>query len=146
MWNAYDLDQVAEFFLTDGRLTYFSSEFEGVIRGYDSVLEHHRGFGFVPGGEDRGTRLWLGGLTEDAFGDAAVLTAIWYFQRGERVAVENAGEAVGDQPAGGEATSVPGAAPQRGPVTFVCVLDEGRWRFAHMNFGNYPDQGAAGSG
>ncbi len=47
MWNTYDLDQVQRLFLDDQRLTYFSSEKEGIIRGMDAVLEHHRGFGFV---------------------------------------------------------------------------------------------------
>ena len=121
MWNAYDLDPVADLFLTDDRVSYFSSEFEGVIQGFDAVVEHHRGFGFTSGGAERGTRLWVEGLTEEVFGDAAVLTGVWYF---ERPAQEGEGAA---------------SAPQRGPVTFVCVLDEGRWQFAHMNFGNYLD-------
>ena len=121
MWNSYDLDQVGELFLTDDRVTYFSSEFEGVIQGFDAMVEHHRGFGFIPGGEDRGTRLWVEGLTEEVFGGAAVLTGVWYF---ERTALEGEAEA---------------STPQRGPVTFVCVLEESQWRFAHMNFGNYLD-------
>lgn len=115
MWNSYDLDRVRELFLTDDRLTYFSSEYEGVIRGFAAVVEHHRGFGFVPGGEEGETRLWVEELTEDVFGSAAVLSGIWYFERPGS-----------DEP------------PQRGPVTLVCVLEEGRWRFAHMNFGSYP--------
>jgi hypothetical protein len=128
MWNSYDLDQVPELFLTDDRVTYFSSEFEGVIHGFHAVVEHHRGFGFVPGGVARGTRLWVEELTEGVFGGAAVLTAIWYFQREE--------PAVGGGAAEGGTTAAP--PPQRGPVTFVCILDHGRWRFAHMSFGNYP--------
>lgn len=138
MWNAYDLDQVGVLFLTDERVTYFSSEFQGVIQGFDAVLEHHRGFGFVPGGEVRGTRLWVEELTEDVFGNAAVLTGIWYFQRGEPAV------ATGDfEPQGGPGTGREGGGaappPQRGPVSFVCVREGGRWRFAHMNFGNYPE-------
>lgn len=121
MWNSYDLDQVEELFLTDDRVTYFSSEFEGVIQGFDAVVEHHRGFGFTPGGEDRGTRLWVEGITEEVFGGTAVLTGVWYFER-----------TTPDE----QATA---SQPQRGPVTFVCVLDQNRWRFAHMNFGNYLD-------
>jgi len=120
MWNGYDLDQVGELFLTDDRVTYFSSEFEGVIQGFDAVVEHHRGFGFTSGGEEKGTRLWVEGLTEDVFMGTAILTGIWYFER-----TPSAGEDM--------------APPQKGPVTFVCVLDDGRWRFAHMNFGNYLD-------
>lgn len=121
MWNRYDLDRVGELFIADDRLTYFSSEYEGVIRGFQAILDHHRGFGFVPGGEDRGVRLWLEDLEEDRFGEAAVLTAIWYFQRA---------------PEGSQLDSEP---PQRGPVTFVCLETRDGWRFVHMTFGNYPD-------
>lgn len=115
MWNSYDLDEVNELFLDDDRLTYFSSEKEGVIRGMDAVLEHHRGFGFVPGGEAKGTRLWLEGLNTDLLGDVAVATGLWYFQS-----------------EGG-----PPGEPQKGPVTFVSVWDSHRWRFVHMNFSEY---------
>jgi hypothetical protein len=114
IWNSYDLDRVGDLFLIDDRVSYFSSEFEGVIRGFDAIMEHHRGFGFVSGGEDRGSRLWVEGLTQDVLGEAAVLTGIWFFQRAD--------------------ASGP---PQRGPVTFVAVLNERAWRFAHMNFGTY---------
>ncbi|MGW8266418.1 MAG: hypothetical protein ACWGSQ_08625 [Longimicrobiales bacterium] len=146
MWNTYDLDRVADLFLTDDRLTYFSSESEGVIRGFDAVVEHHRGFGFARGGVDRGASLWLEGLTGDTFGDAAILTAVWYFQREETTAVEDSVGVRGDGSRGGEPASVPVVGPQRGPVTFVSVLEQGRWRFAHMNFGNYPDEEEAGPG
>jgi hypothetical protein len=139
MWNGYDLDQVGELFLTDDRLTYFSSEFEGVIRGYDAVVEHHREFGFVPGGEERGTRLWVEALQADRFGGTAILTAIWYFQRGESEATDGSGGIGEGESGSGETAPLPASPPQRGPVTFVCILDEGRWRFAHMNFGNYVD-------
>jgi ketosteroid isomerase-like protein len=121
MWNSYDLNQVGALFLTDERVSYFSSEFEGAIWGFQRVLEHHEGFGFVPGGEEKGTRLWVEELTGTEFGATALLTGIWYFE------------------GGGEEGEGPAAAPQRGPVTFVCVREEGGWRFAHMNFGNYPD-------
>ena len=150
MWNSYDLDRVRNLFLTDERVTYFSSEFEGVIRGFEALVEHHEGFGFVPGGEARGTRLWVEDLTVSDFGDAAVLTGIWYF---ERSGEGPTGVAGGDSGSGSGAGEVfqgdPGASvspPQRGPVTFVCVLEEGRWRFAHMNFGNYLDTGMTEEG
>jgi hypothetical protein len=121
MWNDYDLDRVPELFLADDRVTYFSSEFEGVIQGFPGVLAHHEGFGFVPGGAEKGTRLWVEELTEARFQNSAVLTGIWFFQREESPS---------------ESISV---APQRGPVTFVCVLEGGKWRFAHMNFRDYLD-------
>ena len=115
MWNSYELDRVHTLFLDDARLSYFSSEREGVIRGMTALVEHHEGFGFAPGGAERASRLWLEELHIDQFGDAAVATAIWFFQ---------------------SAAGAPGE-PQRGPVTFVCVRESGEWRFAHMNFSEY---------
>jgi hypothetical protein len=115
MWNSYDLDQVEELFLDDPRLTYFSSEKEGVIRGMEAVLEHHRGFGFLPGGEPRASRLWLDSVAADVIGDAAIFTGVWYFQ------------------SDGESS----AEPQKGPVTMVCVRVGTGWRFVHMNFSEY---------
>ncbi len=115
MWNSYDLDEVTELFLDHPSLTYFSSEKEGVIRGMEAVLEHHGGFGFVPGGNPKGTRLWLEDLNTDLRGELAVATGLWFFQA--------AGDTTGD--------------PQKGPVTFVLVRDSGAWKFMHMNFSEY---------
>lgn len=117
MWNSYDLDQVGLLFLNDDRLTYFSSEREGLIRGMDAVLEHHRGFGFVPGGDEKSSRLWMEEVRIDPMGDAAVVTGIWFFQT--------------DPEAGTEL--------QRGPVTIVCLRTGTGWRFGHMNFSSYPE-------
>jgi hypothetical protein len=123
MWNSYDLDEVRELFLDGPGLTYFSSEREGVIRGMDSLLDHHRGFGFLPGGDERASRLWVEGLEEDIFGDAAVLTGTWFFQ-------SDVGSPEG---------------PQKGPVTFVCVRRADGWKFVHMNFSEYGSTGADSS-
>lgn len=131
MWNSYDLDQVRELFLDDERLTYFSSEREGVIRGMDALLEHHRGFGFLPGGDERDSRLWVEGLRADLLEEVAVLTGIWYFQPSPEGEMEPEAEMEPD------AETEPGTDPQRGPVTFVCVKDGGGWRFTHMNFSEY---------
>jgi hypothetical protein len=129
MWNAYDLDRVRELFLDDARLSYLSSEREGVIHGMEALLEHHRGFGFVPGGKEQPNRLWVEEVGVDLFGAAAVLTGIWFFQRGAPVGSDLSGE--------------PAALPQRGPVTFVCVFQGGRWWFVHMNFSDYPTPGSS---
>jgi len=115
MWNSYDLNEVEELFLEDPRITYLSSEREGVIQGMEELLDHHRGFGFVPGGDARASRLWLDGLRTDLFGDVAVVTGVWYF--------------ASDEASGEE--------PQRGPVTFVTLWSSGRWSFVHMNFSEY---------
>lgn len=112
IWNTYDLNQVDNLFLTNDHLTYFSSEKEGVITGIDAVREHHRGFGFVEGGKDQPNKLWLEDIATSAFGDAVVVTAIWYFQR-------------------------PDGSKQRGPVTIVYVQQGDEYRIAHMNFSNY---------
>jgi len=117
MWNSYDLDQVDRLFLTDQRVTYFSSEFEGVISGIEAVRDHHRRFGFVSGGKASDNRLWLEDVLETALGQVTVVTAVWRFLR-----------------ATGES--------MRGPATFVYVLDQDGCRLAHLNFGNY-GRGAA---
>lgn len=62
-WNTYDLDQVGRLFLTDDRVTYFSSEKQGVIKGYEALVKHHEGFGFVKGGRTRRTSCGLKALT-----------------------------------------------------------------------------------
>ncbi len=115
MWNAYDLDQVRNLFLDDARVTYFSSEREGLIRGIDAVVVHHEDFGFVPGGKDQPNRLWLEDLNQEGFDSTVVVAGIWFFRPDP------------DQP------------PRRGPVTFVCVRNNGGWRFAHLHFANYSD-------
>lgn len=111
-WNTYDLDQVDALFLQDDRVTYFSSEKEGVIIGIEAVRKHHAGFGFVPGGKEQPNRLWLEDLHTVGFDTSAVVTGIWVFQR-------------------------PDGSRQRGPVTIVYVREDGRLRIAHMNFSSY---------
>ena len=117
MWNSYDLAQVDRLFLADERVTYFSSEKEGLIRGFEAVRKHHEGFGFIKGGKVQKNKLWVENLQIDIFGTTAVVAGIWYFERGEAVA---------DKPK-----------VQRGPVTAVLVNLDGEYRIAHMNFGNY---------
>lgn len=114
MWNTYDLDRVDELFVTDARVSYFSSEKEGLVRGIDAVREHHRGFGFVPGGREPEQELWVEDVQVDEFGDTAIVTAIWYF---------------GEKDARSEA--------QRGPMTMVYVRVAGEHRLAHLHFANY---------
>lgn len=117
MWNTYDLGQVEELFLTNDKVTYFSSEKQGLVRGIDAVREHHRGFGFVPGGHAPERELWVEDVEADAFGTSAVVTAVWYFgDRAER------------------------AKAQRGPMTFVYVLDGSEFRLAHLHFANYESE------
>lgn len=112
IWNSYDLTQVDELFLQDERLTYFSSEKEGVIIGIEAIREHHQGFGFVEGGKRQPNKLWLEDVHSESFGTTAVVTAIWYFER-------------------------PDGSVQRGPVTIVYVRQGEAYRIAHMNFSNY---------
>jgi len=114
MWNRFDLDRVDALFVRDARLSYFSSEKPGLIVGMDALRQHHRGFGFVPGGADRGSRLWLEAVQAHTYGSVVVVTATWLFQR-----------------AGA-------AAAQRGPVTLVLLGDGGSCRIAHAHFANDP--------
>ncbi len=113
LWNTYNLDMVDELFLQDNRVTYFSSEKKGLIRGIEAVREHHRGFGFVPGGKKPASELWLENVTADDFGDTAIVTAIWYF--GDRKKTEN----------------------QYGPMTAVYVRSGNEYRIGHLNFSHY---------
>lgn len=122
-WNSYDLDQVDRLFVTDASVTYFSSEKPGLIRGIDAVREHHRSFGFVPGGKRTGARLWLEDVVTDLHGDVALVRATWFFQR----------------------AAGPDAPTQRGPMTAVYVRRTGQWRIAHMHFANDPPK-AGGEG
>jgi hypothetical protein len=114
-WNTYDLDKVDELFLQDDRLTYFSSEIEGAIIGFDAVREHHKGFGFVSGGKEQPNKLWVEDLHFADFNSSVVVTGIWYFQR-------------------------PDGPKQRGPVTIVCIRRGDRFKIAHMNFSEYKDK------
>ena len=114
MWNRYDLDQVDALFLRDARVTYFSSEKAGLIAGIDALRAHHRGFRFVPGGADRGSRLWLEDARAQTYGGAVVVAATWFFQRA------------------GSTT------PQRGPVTLIMVREGATCRIAHAHFANDP--------
>jgi len=115
MWNSYDLSMVDNLFLTDERLTYFSSEKEGLIEGFTAVREHHRGFGFIEGGKIQDNKLWVEDLHVNVYSPVAVVTGIWFFRRG---------------PEGSKDIS-------RGPVTFVYVREEEEYRLAHLHFSEY---------
>jgi ketosteroid isomerase-like protein len=115
MWNSYDLAMVDQLFLQDSRVSYFSSEKEGLIQGIDAVREHHVGFGFVDGGKSQENKLWVENVQVSDFGKAAVVAGIWYFQR------------TSDNP----------ESVQKGPFTFVCVRQGEGWRLVHLNFSTY---------
>ncbi len=117
MWNEYNLSMVDRLFLTDDRITYFSSEKEGLIKGFEAVREHHTGFGFIEGGKIQDNKLWVEDLQTNVYGSAAVLTGIWYFRRGP----ENSKDI------------------SHGPVTFVYVQEEGEYRLAHLHFSEYEE-------
>jgi ketosteroid isomerase-like protein len=112
-WNTFDLNQIEELFLKDDRVSYFSSEFEKLIKGYDNLIKHHEGFGFVKGGKEIRSKLWLEEIDVEDLGDSAIVGAIWFFKRSN---TEN---------------------PQTGPVTIVYERTTDGWRIAHANFGNY---------
>lgn len=112
IWNTYDLNQVDRLFLQDDRLTYFSSEKEGALIGFESVREHHKGFGFVEGGKEQPNKLWLEDVHTTVFSSSVIVTGIWFFKR-------------------------PDDRIQRGPITIVYVQQEDEYRIAHMSFSNY---------
>ncbi|MBL7851717.1 MAG: hypothetical protein JNN04_12510 [Cyclobacteriaceae bacterium] len=108
-WNTYDLKEVPRLFVADQSVTYFSSERAGLIQGIDSLIKHHRGFGFVEGGKTSANRLWL----TDVRHRPLSATALWHFQR-------------------------PGSPEQRGPVTFILQRSGEGYRIAHAHFSNDP--------
>jgi ketosteroid isomerase-like protein len=115
LWNTRDLDRLDELFLDDSRVTYFSSEYEGLIKGPAAVREHHEGFGFVAGGAEAEQQLWVEDVQSSVFGSTAVVTAVWLF--GDRTA--------------------PPDSVQRGPMTIVYTWTDDRYRIAHIHFANY---------
>ncbi len=117
MWNSYDLSMVDNLFLTDERLTYFSSEKEGLIEGFMAVREHHRSFGFIEGGKIQDNKLWVEDLEVNEFPSMAVVTGIWFFRRGPEDSKDIT----------------------RGPVTFIYVRDEEGYRLAHLHFSEYEE-------
>ena len=112
IWNSYDLSMVRKLFLNDARVTYFSSEKEGTIKGIDDLIDHHEGFGFVHGGKDQPNKLWLEDTDIVTFDESAIVTAIWCFRRTD-------------------------SSIQKGPVTLVYMKPGDGYRIAHANFGNY---------
>lgn len=114
MWNTYDLSRVDELFVSDQSVTYYSSEYTGLITGIDALRSHHSKFGFVEGGKQSGNKLWLEDTRYEPQTQTCLVTATWYFQR-----------------AGSEQR-------QAGPVTFLLVKNDGRWRIKHAHFSNNP--------
>lgn len=114
VWNSFDRDALEPLFVTDSTVTYFSSEREGLIVGWPELMAHHEGFGFVPGGDVRESRLWLEELQLHSAGTAVSAAAIWYFRRTP------------------DADTV-----MRGPVSFVLTPDSAGYKIQHATFGNY---------
>jgi ketosteroid isomerase-like protein len=115
MWNQYDLSQVDDLFLDSDDLTYFSSDREGVIKGLDAVREHHRRFGFVPGGKKHGNKLWVEKLEAFPMDSVIIATGIWHFR-----------QVMGRH--------------QWGPFTLVYVRRDERFLLAHTHFAKYGDE------
>jgi len=115
MWRRYDLAPMRELFVVDDALTYFPSDRQGLISGFDRVRDYHADLGFVVGGFQPERELWLEDITIADFEESAVIGAVWYF--GSRANVAAAG---------------------RGPLTMVLARTEVGYRITHVNFGNYP--------
>ena len=113
IWNTYNLSMVERLFLNDSRVSYFSSEKRGLIKGIKELIKHHEEFGFVPGGKPKSNKLWLKKVNTEVFDRTAIVTALWFFQR---LGSDNI---------------------QSGPVTLVYVLDGAEWRIVHANFSSY---------
>ena len=116
LWGSYDLDVVEDLFIRDQRLTYFSSEAEGLIRGFEAIIEHHRGFGFEAGGAEQDLLIWVEDVEVVDFGSTALVGAIWFF---------------GDPQSPDDA--------QRGPMSLLAVRTADGYRIGHMNFSTYAE-------
>jgi hypothetical protein len=114
MWRRYDLDRVRDLFLDAEAVTYFPSDEEGLITGFDAVLAYHEGQGFTSGGFQPDGELWLERVTIADLGESTVIGAVWYF--GNRVNRTGAG---------------------RGPLTMVLTRTPSGLRISHLHFGNY---------
>jgi imidazolonepropionase-like amidohydrolase len=114
MWRRYDLDGIGELFVVGDALTYFASDREGLIAGFEAVRDYHADLGFVAGGFQPEDELWLEEITIADFEESAVVGAVWYF-----------------------GTRVNPAAARRGPLTMVLTDTQGGFRITHVNFGNY---------
>jgi len=80
LWTSYDLNMVSEVFWKKDEVSYFSSEKQGLIKGFEALKEHHQGFGFIAGGKHVQSRLWLEEINLTLSSSTAVVSAIWYFQ------------------------------------------------------------------
>lgn len=112
VWNSYDINDLENLFICSDDLSYFSSERQGIIRGFKNVKEHHRTFGFSEGGKTQSNRLWLEKTRFFNFGGNTIVTSVWFFEK-------------------------PNLKIQKGPVTFVVIPHDKGLRIAHVHFANY---------
>jgi len=116
LWETYDVNMLDEIFQDSEELTYFSSEKEGLMKGFDKLKPHHIGFGFVEGGKTPDKALWLEAIETRIYNGSAMVGGIWYF---------------GDK-------SQPKDSIANGPVTFVLTKDKnGTAKIMHTHFANY---------
>ena len=88
MWRRYDLDAVGDVFLQAPAVTFFASDSNELIEGFDEVLAWHEAQGFVAGGFQPENELWLEDALVSDFEDSAVVSATWRF--GSRILPEEA--------------------------------------------------------
>jgi len=116
LWETYDVNKLGDVFLESDKLTYFSSEKRGLIKGYDKMKPHHIGFGFVEGGKKPAKSLWLENIETRVYDGSTMVGGVWYF---------------GDK-------SLPKDSISNGPVTFIIVKDkQGLAKIIHTHFANY---------
>lgn len=115
LWRRFDLDGLGAVFLQDPALTYFASDSDGLIEGYDAVRAYHEEAGFVSGGFQPEQELWVEDVVIADFDDNAVISGVWHF--GNRVSRTDAAQ---------------------GPMTMVVEQTGSGYRIAHLHMGNYP--------
>ncbi len=116
LWKTYDLNMLDDIFLNSNALTYFSSEREGLIEGFEELVPHHIGFGFERGGKKAEKSLWLEKIEIRTYQGSTMVGAVWYFGN----------------------KTLPKDSISKGPVTFVLTKDKnGLAKIAHTHFANY---------
>ena len=94
----------------DPVVTFFASDSNELIEGFEGVLAWHEAQGFVAGGFQPDDELWLEDTLVADFEDSAVVSATWRF--GSRILTE---EAI------------------RGPLTMTIVRTSTGFRIVHLS-------------
>ncbi len=117
-WNTRDLNRLSDIFVPDGDgplagVAYISSEEPGVITGMQALIDHHKGFDFIAGGNQGKGSLCL--TDQEIFwnrnSNCPNVTAAWHYQ-----------------------VSQSSEEPSQGRVRFILVPFDEQYRISQANF------------